>query len=67
MKTFIVVYREPTMRESEQGMILCRDAQGRVRTFRNSDDARHAAGVLGVIDTAMTEKELNHENKGEDQ
>ena len=59
----IVAYREPRRKERDQGMILCRNAKDKVRTFRDNDDARHAAGALGVIDTAMTEKELNRENR----
>ena len=64
MKTHIVAYREPRRKERDQGvMILCRNARGKVRTFLNSDDARHAAGALGVVETAMTEEELNRENR----
>ncbi len=62
MKTYIVAYREPTAMERNPGMILCRDARGRVCTFFSSADAREAAGMLGVID-AMDEKELKHENE----
>ena len=62
MKTFIVAYREPTVMERDQGIILCRNGQGKVRTFFSSADAREAAGILGVID-AMDEKELKRENE----
>ena len=63
MKTYIVAYREPRDKERDQGMILCRDRRGQVRTFQDDYDARCAAGTLGVIDTAMTEEELDRENK----
>ena len=62
MKTFIVAYREPTLLEQNQGMILCRNGRGKVRTFLSSEDAREAAGILGVVDI-MDEEELKRENK----
>ena len=67
MKTYTVAYREPRDKERDQGMILCRNrTTGQVRTFSDNDDyydARRAAGGLGVIDTAMTQEELDRENK----
>ena len=62
MKTFIVAYREPTELEYRQGMILCHDGRGKVRTFLSNEDAREAAGALGVVDI-MDEEELKRENK----
>ena len=62
MKTYIVAYREPTLLEQNQGMILCRDSRGKVRTFSCNNHARYAAGALGVVDI-MDEEELKRENK----